>query len=298
MSSGTVTPVGPPPSAPPGGLRPGAAWGRATFAASVRAELLKFFTTRLWWGMAIAVVVVGAAFATAFAFLLTSDAVRGGPGGGGPTVPVTDVALAKTVFTGGIQVGYLLTLAIGVLTVGSEYRHKTITGTFLAQPRRTTVMAAKVVALLVLGVFYGVLSLLASVAAGTAILVGKGYSPFADPSIWRTLALSLLVLGLWALIGLGVAILVPNQVAALLIAVGVAWIVDPVVGGLISLTETGAKITPYLPSQATSAMLESTGGFGVSANALSWWAAALVLVGYAAVMAGLGVWRTLRSDIT
>ena len=30
------------------------------------------------------------------------------------------------------------------------------------------------------------------------------------------------MLGLWALIGLGVGILIPNQVAALLIAIGVA----------------------------------------------------------------------------
>src|ERR1035437_5354049 len=37
--------------------------------------------------------------------------------------------------------------------------------------------------------------------------------------------LSLLVLGLWSLIGLGAGILIPNQVAAILIAVGAAWIV-------------------------------------------------------------------------
>jgi ABC-2 type transport system permease protein len=66
-------------------------------------------------------------------------------------MPGLDSELARTVYTGGIQVSYLLTLAIGVLTIGSEYRHKTITGTFLATPKRAKVMLAKVIALLGIG---------------------------------------------------------------------------------------------------------------------------------------------------
>ncbi|MEW1953984.1 ABC transporter permease [Terrabacter sp. NPDC080008] len=265
--------------------------------AAVHAELRKLFTTRLWWGMAIAVLVSGAAFALLFAFFFTSSAARGPQAG---AVPRTDAALAKAVFTGGLQVGYLLTLAIGVLTIGSEYRHQTITATFLAIPRRGRVMAAKVVSLLVIGVLYGLLSLAGAVGAGTLVLTSKGVSPFADPSIWRTLALSLLVLGLWALIGLGAGILIPNQVAALLISVAVAWIVEPLLGLVLTLTDWGKNVAPYLPSRATSAMLESSsGGFdNQPLHQLSWWAGALVLTAYAAVMAGLGTWRTLRSDIS
>ena len=47
-------------------------------------------------------------------------------------------------------------------------------------------------------------------------------------------------------------------------------------------------------------MLESTSGSfdGQPISQLSWWAGALVLVGYAAVTAGLGTWRTLRADIS
>ena len=188
--------------------------------------------------------------------------------------PRTDAAIAKAVFTGGLQVGYLLTLSIGVLTIGSEYRHQTITATFLAIPRRGRVMAAKVVSLLAIGVLYGLLSLAGAVGAGTLVLTSKGIAPFADTSIWRTLALSLLVLGLWALIGLGAGILIPNQVAALLISVAVAWIVEPVLGLVLALTDWGKSISPYLPSRATSAMLESSsGGFnGQPVDQLSWWA--------------------------
>ena len=266
-------------------------------SAAVRAELRKIFTTRLWWGMAIAVLLSGAGLAVLFAFVLTSDAVQGPQAAAAPD---TDVALARAVFTGGLQVGYLLTLSIGILTIGSEYRHQTITGTFLAIPRRSRVMAAKVVALLAIGAFYGVLSLAGAVGAGSLVLSSKGHLPFADASIWRTLALSLLVLGLWALIGLGAGILIPNQVAALLISVGVAWIVEPVLGLVLALTDWGKSLSPYLPSRATSAMLDTTGGGfdGQPVDQLSSWAGALVLMAYAAVMAGLGTWRTLRADIS
>ena len=71
-------------------------------SAAVRAELRKIFTTRLWWGMAIAVLLSGAGLAVLFAFVLTSDAVQGPRAAAAPD---TDVALAKAVFTGGLQVG-------------------------------------------------------------------------------------------------------------------------------------------------------------------------------------------------
>ena len=40
---------------------------------AVRAELMKFLTTRLWWGMAIAVLVAGMVFAGLFSWVLTTS---------------------------------------------------------------------------------------------------------------------------------------------------------------------------------------------------------------------------------
>ncbi|GAA1893293.1 ABC transporter permease [Lapillicoccus jejuensis] len=264
---------------------------------AISAELRKFLTTRMWWGMAIAIALASGGLALLFGLVLTSSSVQDQPG-----AATTDLQLARTVFTGGIGLVYLLTLAIGVLTIGAEYRHKTITSTFLATPHRVRVMLAKIVSLLVIGAGYGVLSILVSVGVGTAVLSAKGHDAFADPAIWRSLALALLVLGLWALIGLGAGILIPNQVAALLVAVGVAWIVEPILGAVLGLVSWGRDIVPYLPSQATSAMLGDTGnafGGGPSdATTLSWWAGALVLMAYAAVMAGVGSALTTRRDIS
>lgn len=264
--------------------------------AAVKAEFLKFFSTRMWWGMGIAVLASGLLFAALNAILMTSpEFVDQMAAAGMP--PLNDVQLAKSVYTGGISVAYMLTLAIGVLAIGAEYRHKTISATFLATPRRARVMGAKVIALLGIGAFYGALSLLSSVALGASILSIRGRTPFPDASVWRTLALSLLVLGLWALIGLGVGILIPNQVAALMISVGVAFIVEPLLTLLLASFETGRSIVRFLPATATSATFEA-GSSGPGVQMLSWWAGALVLAGYAAVMAGVGTALTLRRDVT
>jgi len=189
-------------------------------ASAIRAELRKIFTTRLWWGMAIGMVVVGGGLAAVLAALAGSNA--GGPN----ALPSLDQpGMVNTVFTAGLSFGYLLTLAVGVMTIGSEYRHKTITSTFLSTPRRVRVMLAKVVALLVVGVFYGLVFTVSSVAVGATIITLRGFNAFpSSENVPRTLALSLLALGLWALIGLGTGILISNQVAALLISIGIAWI--------------------------------------------------------------------------
>ena len=261
---------------------------------AITAEFRKFFTTRMWWGMAIGVFALGAGLAALTALL----GAGGPPDPGAPSVTLADPALVRSVYTGGLTVAYLLTLAIGVMTIGSEYRHKTITSTFLTNPRRVQVMGAKIVSLLGIGAFYGVVSLVGSVGIGATIIALKGFAPFPDTSIGRTLALSLLVLGLWALIGLGAGILIPNQVAALLITVGVAFIVEPIIALVFSFQSWGRDIAPYFPSSATSAITAGVQQPGSERQLLSWWAGALVLATYAAVMAVIGSALTVRRDIS
>ena len=159
-------------------------------------------------------------------------------------------------------------------------------------------MVAKVTSLLGIGALYGVVFLVGSVGVGGATIAIKGFSPVpAVGPIARALALSLLVLGLWALVGLGAGILIPNQVAAILIAVGTAWILEPLLGFLLGLVSWGKTIVPYMPSQATSAMVGQVNA-STSVELLEWWAGALVLVAYAAVLAGIGSLLTVRRDVS
>jgi ABC-2 type transport system permease protein len=263
---------------------------------AVRSELRKFFTTRLWWGMAIAVFASAAAFSVLFGFVVNNPEAAGGPGGG--QVIGDDTQVANTVYTAGISVGYLLLMTIGILAIGGEFRHKTISATLLATPSRVRAMLAKVIALVLIGVLYGLISLAGSISVGAVVLRVIDRPAFPSSELLRTLALSLLVLSVWALIGLGIGILIPNQVAALFIGIALAWIVEPLIGVLLGIWEFSREyIAPYLPTSATNATLNS-----ISQNAsevrLEWWGGALVLAAYAVVLAGFGIWRTVRQDIS
>lgn len=266
---------------------------------AVKAEFRKFFTTRMWWGMALGVFLAGALLAVFFALVVAGSQAQGATGPGSlPAPTLADTEMVSTVYTGGLSTAYLLTLTVGVMAIGSEYRHMTITSTFLATPKRVRVMVAKVISLLGIGVFYGLVFLAGSVGVGAITIAAKGFSPFPEVGpLTRTLALSLLVLGLWSLIGLGAGILIPNQVAAILIAVGVAWILEPLLAFGLSFASWGQPIVPYLPSQATSAMV---GQINATPNVelLAWWVGALVLVAYAALLAGIGSILTVRRDVT
>jgi hypothetical protein len=265
---------------------------------AIKAEFRKFFTTRMWWGLAIAMFVAGAGLAVLFGFLFTQPQSAADVANGALTG--TPEQIANSVYTSGLSIGYLLTLTIGVMQIGSEYRHKTITSTFLGTPKRAKVMGAKIIALLGIGAIYGLISLGGSIIAGAIVLTSRGFEAFPTAGVFRTLALSLLVLGLWALIGLGAGILIPNQVAALLISIGVAWIVEPLAGFGLSFWDWGRDhVVQYLPSAATQAMVNGvTQGGENAAKLLAWWGGALVLAAYAAVLAGFGSWRTVRSDIS
>ncbi|KGN39343.1 ABC transporter permease [Knoellia subterranea] len=262
--------------------------------AAIKSEFRKFFTTRLWWGMAIGIFVSAALFSGFFGWALTSDDITADQTG----VEGSATQIVNSVYTGGLSVGYLLMLTVGIMQIGSEYRHKTITSTFLSTPKRVTAMFAKIVALLGIGAVYGLISLLGSVSVGAMVLSLRDIDPFPSTEVLRTLALSLLALGLWALIGLGVGILIPNQVAAILVGVGVAWIIEPLLGFGLSFVDALQGVVPYLPSQATNAMVNGVTQSGVEVKPLSWWAAALVLAAYAAALSAFGTWRTVRQDIS
>ena len=138
---------------------------------------------------------------------------------------------------------------------------------------------------------------LTSFGVGAAIISSKGYDILPDGAL-RTLVMCLLALGLWALIGLGIGILIPNQVAALLIGVGAAWLVEPLLGLAIKASDFGQQhIAPYLPSEASQAII-NTAKASADDVRLSWWGGAITLFCWAAAFAGAGIVRVLRQDIS
>lgn len=274
----------------------------------VRSELRKAFTTRLAWGMPLAQFILAAVFAAITGgFLLFVDI----PGVDGQPVPARELfpdgVLARMTYTGGLQVGYLLALVLGILAMGSEYRHRTLTATFLAEPRRGRVVVAKIVGLAIVVVVNGLAHVAGAVVGGGIMLLIADVPLFPDAADLAGVMLRLLlVLVLWGLMGLGLGVLLPNQVVALFVGVAFAFLVEPLLSFGITFVDALADAARFFPSQASSAALSVFEGvdagaaesMGVNPDQLDWWVASLALLLYAAVMTAIGWVLTRRRDVS
>jgi ABC-2 type transport system permease protein len=248
----------------------------------VRAEFTKLTTTRLVYGLTAAM--------AAFAALTVAANIldrQGAP-------PLSTYSLPMLV-GGPVTLLSGAALLLGILGMAGEFRHQTVTQTFLVTPDRGRVVAAKLVAYPLAGVALTltILAFTAAVAAGW--LAAKGITPSLLDA--RLLALpmghvltgAVLAAGLCALVGVGVAALVRNQVAAL---VGVAVWVLLVEGLLMSLPNAPSSLAKWLPSAAAAALTNPGGGH------LSRLAGSLLLAGYALALALAGTRLVVRRDIT
>jgi ABC-2 type transport system permease protein len=245
----------------------------------VRAEFSKLRTTRVVYGMA----AVMAAFAvlTVVALATTPD-IEGNPSLSADSLPMF-VAAPVTLLSGAA-------LLLGILGMTGEFRHQTVTQTFLVTPDRGRVVAAKLVAYPLAGIALAVTTLAITAAVATGWLAAKGITPsLLDGRLGRVVGVALLGAGLCALVGVGVGALVRNQVAAL---VGtLVWVL--LVEGLLMSLLNAPSLGKWLPSAAAAAAITSPGG----AN-LSRLAGTLLLAGYALALAMVGTRLVVRRDIT
>lgn len=202
-----------------------------------------------------------------------------------------------TVFSS-LGVAQDLSLVLGILIVTGEFRHKTATPTFLAEPRRGKVAAAKLIVSAVAGVVVTAAAALGALLLGVS-LVGAGYGDLAEmvSRLGHVLPGYLAATVLFGTYGVGLGAILKNQVIALVVGLGVSAIVEPIINA------AWPSVGRWLPSTAARS-LESTSqlarsGFGADlGHLLTSWEGALVLAGYAVVLALAGSLTTLRTDIT
>jgi hypothetical protein len=262
----------------------------------VATELLKIRTTRSWWGILIGLMLWAALWTLPSAFVAGSEFTPGQPVPG-----MDDDSMARSVYTSALtSFGYVFTLALGILVISGEYRHQTVTPTFLATPRRHLVVVAKWLSTSAYSALYGVAGLAVSIAVSVTILSLRGeVLNLGAEGLVRSLALALLGFVLWGLIGIGVGTLIGNQVVAILVGIGFVF-VEFVATIALSFVSWGPDVLRWFPSQATTAMLapNTQQPDGSSLEILPWWGGALLLLAYALVSAALGARLTLRRDVT
>ncbi|MET0934094.1 MAG: ABC transporter permease, partial [Mycetocola sp.] len=195
------------------------------FLPAFQAEVAKILTTRIWWILAIILFVyiafVSGGLGALFGFLSQAGDAEAQ---GAPPMEILAPMLYGSVST----FGYVFPILLGALAVTGEYRHQMLTPTFLATPKRGLVLGAKSAALLLFGAIFGVVGVLASVGAGAGVLTLFGLDTHLDSGdTWALVGRGVLALALWAVIGVGLGALIPNQVAAIVVILAFTQFVEP-----------------------------------------------------------------------
>ncbi|WP_203581556.1 ABC transporter permease subunit [Microbacterium hibisci] len=271
-----------------------------SLTAATRAETTKLFSTSIWWILAIVLFAYVAFTAAALGFVFASAATGSLPG---DAPPLPEEGLAATLYSTATTVGYVFPLLVGTLMVTAEFRHKTLTPTFLATPRRGRVLAAKLAVGILIGVILGIIGIAAAVATSAAFLAGFGLeTEFTSVETWAMIGRMLLAYVLWTLIGVGVGALVRNQVAAIVGVLVFTQFVEPIGRTAAAFVEGLSDVTRFLPGAASDALvgasvLSASMGQATSDD-LEWWVGGLVLLGYAVVFVVLGHLASWRRDVS
>jgi hypothetical protein len=185
----------------------------------------------------------------------------------------------------------IFTLILGILIVTWEYRHGTITQTFLVTPRRENVMGAKLAVSFAAGAVLGALSV------ALVVITALYWISFDLTSAqWELIGRILLACALWGVLGAGLGALLQSQVEALVAAFVWFLVAEP----LISIGFD--RFADYLPGAALDRLTQRGPAEGTLELGQDFpfglWTAALLVAAYAAGFAVLGVASAVRRDVS
>ena len=267
--------------------------------AAIRSEWLKLRTTAVPWVLTAIALIIDGLLILVYFVNHGSGGGGGGNGGNGPggnsfgilNYPHTTQQL-RNLLGSGFE-GYLFALLLGVLIVTTEFRHKTVTTSFLVTPHRPRFVGAKLIIAAILGALLAVIMLVVTLIGGGITLVAQGGSfsalvrqlPAVAPGM-------ILVFALFAILGVGIGSVLTNQVAAIIVSLGWFIILE---GILVSLVHGAER---WVPSGAATAASNLTRGQGSSFGLFNWWQGTLLMLAYGMVFAAVGSLILTRRDIT
>ena len=247
--------------------------------ALVRSELLKVRTTRGWWAYLIVIVLL-VGLGTAAEIGPADEARRG----------ELDFQLSLVELAG---IASLLAIILGITMTTTEFRHGTITPTFLATPKRELVLAAKAVAGAILALLFAALAFAVVAAISlTWLSIIDVDLHLGNGDVLTLAAKTVLGIVTWVLLGVAIGILVHGQVAALVGTLVWIFLGETLLIGFFNLLDIEGAAA-YLPFQA----LDAADGVG-GADLLSYWPGVAVSLGWIALIGAAGMLRTRRRDIS
>jgi hypothetical protein len=261
----------------PGATGPG---GHYRFAHAARMEWIKLRSLRsTHW--ALLLVVVGM---ITIGVITMANTRPPGPAAADKFFDPTNNVLA------GVALGQLVIGVIGVLMVTGEFASGSIRSTFAAIPDRPRLLAAKAAVLGVLTLLVGELIVFVSFFAGRAALTDEVPAPgLGDPGVLRAVVLAGAYLAMVALIGIGIGALVRHTGGAIVVLVGLLFVVPGVLGGL-----TGVTVAKFFPTMIAGNSLAAT---RLDPEMLGPWTGLAVMCLYTALVLGAAARVLARRDV-
>ncbi len=186
----------------------------------------------------------------------------------------------------------MFVLILGIIAITGEFRHQTVTPTFLATPRRGRVVVAKLVTYALAGVGYGLLVLAFAVALALPWLAAKDIDiSLTANGLPGSMAGTVAGVAVYAVLGVGVGALVRNQIAAVVGSLVYLFVVEAFAAALPTIRD----YYKYLPGGANAAL---TGAVQPGTELLEPWQGGLLLVVYGVVFALAGSWLAVRRDVS
>ena len=255
--------------------------------ALFRAEFIKLGSTRTALGLFLAAVGLSVIPAVLVLALLPLDVLEEGGAYSGAAFGLTVVPMLALVF--------------GILGMTNEYRHGTITYTYLDTPRRWQVIAVKLVSYALVGaavmLLTGVLVVLvtAIVAGIRGIPLDPGQGTSADDLITAgNIALFIATVGLMTAFGVGLGALLRAQVPTVAGALVWALAIEPII---TAVRPSVGRFLPFTAFQQLNFGGVSTGMEGVDVG-LTRPEAFLVSLAYIALVSVAAVYISMRRDVT
>ncbi|MCO8269042.1 ABC transporter permease [Actinoplanes sp. TRM 88003] len=151
-------------------------------------------------------------------------------------------------------VAQLIVGVLGILVVTSEYATGLMGTTLTATPRRTRVLAAKVVLATAIAAVAGELLMFGSFLTGQSLMTGQGVptASLSDPGVFSAVTAGGLYLAAIALLAIGLGVIMRATAGALATLVGIVFLV-PAMAGLFPSWMTG--LFNYWPTLGGSAAL-------------------------------------------
>ena len=204
------------------------------------AELLKLRTTRMVYGLLGALLLI-VAIATIAAII---DQPAGELAGENDQAELFGTAATGIIFV----------LLLGVMLLSGEFRHGTITQTFLITPNRWKVLAAKLVAGAVLGFVFGAAAELFALVLTVPLLELKGVDfTFGDEATSLVIG-TILATTFCGMLGVALGSVIRNQVVAIIVVFAALLIVENII---TAATESRwPEIPKYLPGHAIAGVVD------------------------------------------